>query len=91
MLLDRVGLDARLARADLAITAEGALDHRTRYGKTPRRGGPPREAGRRSAGVASFLTDATERALRMIQLGSRLPAGQAAALVSGTQRPSSVR
>jgi glycerate kinase len=38
-----------------------------------------------------FLTDATERALRMILLGSRLPAGQAAALVSGTQRPSSVR
>ncbi|NEA02465.1 glycerate kinase, partial [Streptomyces sp. SID10116] len=37
-----------------------------------------------------FLTDATERALRMIQLGSRLPL-QAAAPVSGTHRPSSVR
>lgn len=48
-----------------------------------------------------FLTDATERALRMIVLGSRLRTapqpGQAtlkpdqALAVSGTQRPSSVR
>ncbi|MFI7317495.1 glycerate kinase [Streptomyces venezuelae] len=127
VLLDRLDLDARLARADLVITAEGALDHQTPRGKVPaevaRRA---KLSGRpvlvlagtigagahavRSVGVdayssilpapmsmtealgrgGEFLTDATERALRMIQLGSRLPA-QTAAPVSGTQRPSSVR
>ncbi|WP_409240027.1 glycerate kinase [Streptomyces sp. PA5.6] len=127
VLLDRLDLDARLARADLVITAEGALDHQTPRGKVPaevaRRA---KLSGRpvlvlagtigagahavRSVGVdayssilpapmsmtealgrgGEFLTDATERALRMIQLGSRLPA-QAAAPVSGTHRPSSVR
>lgn len=39
-----------------------------------------------------FLTDATERALRMIQIGTRLPSSKTQApVVSGTQRPSSVR
>ncbi|WP_055566228.1 glycerate kinase [Streptomyces atriruber] len=127
VLLDRLDLDDRLARADLVITAEGALDHQTPRGKVPaevarraKRSGRPVLvlAGTigdgahavRSLGVdayssilpapvsltealgrgGEFLTDATERALRMIQLGSRLPA-QTAALVSGTQRPSSVR
>ncbi|WAL95048.1 glycerate kinase [Streptomyces sp. Je 1-369] len=127
VLLDRIDLDARLARADLVITAEGALDHQTPRGKVPaevaRRA---KLSGRpvlvlagtigdgahtvRSVGVdayssilpapmsmtealgrgGEFLTDATERALRMIRLGSRLPT-HAAAPVSGTQRPSSVR
>ncbi|MEV0258190.1 glycerate kinase [Streptomyces sp. NPDC050732] len=133
VLLERLDLDERLARADLVITAEGALDHQTLRGKVPaevarraKRSGRPVLvlAGTigdgahtvRRVGVdaysailpapvsltealgrgGEFLTDATERALRMIQLGSRLPggrvpAGQAAALVSGTQRPSSVR
>ncbi|MET9549397.1 glycerate kinase [Streptomyces sp. NPDC006627] len=128
VLLDRVDLDARLARADLVVTAEGALDHQTRYGKVPaevarraKRAGRPVLVLAGTIGVGAhsvralgvdaysailpapvsltealgrggeFLTDATERALRMILLGSRLPAGQAAALVSGTQRPSSVR
>ncbi|WP_306336121.1 glycerate kinase [Streptomyces sp. KL118A] len=127
VLLDRLDLDDRLARADLVITADGALDHQTPRGKVPaevarraKRSGRPVLvlAGTigdgahavRSLGVdayssilpapvsltealgrgGEFLTDATERALRMIQLGSRLPA-QTAALVSGTQRPSSVR
>ncbi|MEU6821191.1 glycerate kinase [Streptomyces atriruber] len=127
VLLDRLDLDDRLARADLVITAEGALDHQTPRGKVPaevarraKRSGRPVLvlAGTigdgahavRSLGVdayssilpapvsltealgrgGEFLTDATERALRMIQLGARLPA-QTAALVSGTQRPSSVR
>ncbi|QDQ16251.1 glycerate kinase [Streptomyces spectabilis] len=130
VLLDHLDLDARLARADLVVTAEGALDRQTPHGKVPA------EVARRAklsdrpvlalagtigdgahlvraAGVdayssilpapvtltealgrgAEFLTDATERALRMIVLGSRLP-GQAAVAplsVSGTQRPSSVR
>ncbi|TXL89807.1 glycerate kinase [Streptomyces sp. IB2014 016-6] len=35
VLLDRLDLDARLARADLVITAEGALDHQTVRGKIP--------------------------------------------------------
>jgi glycerate kinase len=35
VLLDHVDLDARLARADLVITAEGALDDRTVRGKIP--------------------------------------------------------
>ncbi|MGV9884386.1 glycerate kinase family protein [Streptomyces sp. NPDC003006] len=133
VLLGRLDLDARLARADLVVTAEGALDHQTSYGKIPaevarraKRFGRPVLvlAGTigdgahtvRALGVdaysailpapvsltealgrgGEFLTDATERALRMIRLGTqlsggRLPVGQAAALVSGTQRPSSVR
>jgi glycerate kinase len=41
--------------------------------------------------AAELLTDATERALRMIVLGARLPAQTTAAEVSGTHRPSSVR
>ncbi|MGW6457950.1 glycerate kinase family protein [Streptomyces sp. NPDC055078] len=131
VLLDQLDLDARLARADLVLTAEGALDHQTPRGKVPaevaRRA---KLAGRpvlalagtigegahrvRSIGVdaysailpapvtlpealsrgGEFLTDATERALRMILIGTRLPAHagrQTEAVVSGTQRPSSVR
>ncbi|MGX2997702.1 glycerate kinase family protein [Streptomyces sp. JNUCC 64] len=130
VLLDRLGLDERLARADLVVTAEGALDHQTPRGKVPaevaRRA---KLAGRpvlalagtlgegahqvRSVGVdaygsimpapvsltealgrgGEFLTDATERALRMIQLGTRLGGEPQAAVPagSGTQRPSSVR
>ncbi|MFH8486180.1 glycerate kinase [Streptomyces longisporoflavus] len=140
VLLDHLDLDARLARADLVVTAEGALDHQTPRGKVPaevarraKRSGRPvlvlaGTIGQgahhvRAVGVdayssilpapvsltealgrgGEFLTDATERALRMIVLGSRLKgrtgadrtgAGRTkaqAALVSGTQRPSSVR
>lgn len=130
VLLDHLDLNARLARADLVVTAEGALDHQTPRGKVPaevarraKRFGRPvlvlaGTIGQgahhvRAEGVdaysailpapvsltealgrgAEFLTDATERALRMIVLGSRLkgrPRAQAA-VVSGTQRPSSVR
>ncbi|WP_419994246.1 glycerate kinase [Streptomyces boninensis] len=35
VLLDHLDLDARLAAADLVITAEGALDHQTPRGKVP--------------------------------------------------------
>ena len=35
VLLDRLDLDARLARADLVVTAEGALDHQSVRGKIP--------------------------------------------------------
>ncbi|MEI5100119.1 glycerate kinase [Streptomyces sp. PmtG] len=131
VLLDHLDLDARLARADLVVTAEGALDHQTPRGKVPaevarraKKFGRPvlALAGTigegahlvRAEGVdaysailpapvtltealgrgGEFLTDATERALRMIVLGSRLP-GQtdpaAASAAYGTQRPSSVR
>ncbi|MGW4868493.1 glycerate kinase [Streptomyces chartreusis] len=123
VLLDHLDLDARLARADLVVTAEGALDHQTSRGKVPaevaRRAklygrpvlalaGTLGEGAHEVPGVDAFsgilpapmalaealvraselLTDATERALRMILLGARLPAH---AEVSGTQRPSSVR
>ncbi|MGW4171576.1 glycerate kinase [Streptomyces chartreusis] len=123
VLLDHLDLDARLARADLVVTAEGALDHQTSRGKVPaevaRRAklygrpvlalaGTLGEGAHDVPGVDAFsgilpapmalaealvraselLTDATERALRMILLGARLPAH---AEVSGTQRPSSVR
>ncbi|GAA2551273.1 glycerate kinase [Streptomyces levis] len=129
VLLDHLDLDARLARADLVVTAEGALDHQTPRGKVPaevaRRAklygrpvlalaGTLGEDAHRVPGVdachgilpapmelaeallraSELLTDATERALRMIVLGARLPsaAGRAVqAEVSGTQRPSSVR
>ncbi len=137
VLLDHLDLDARLARADLVLTAEGALDHQTPRGKVPaevaRRAklhgrpvlalaGTLGEGAHEVPGVDAFhgimpapmaladalvraaelLTDATERALRMVLLGSRLPGrpGQPAAVpavvpaaadVSGTQRPSSVR
>lgn len=123
VLLDHLDLDARLARADLVVTAEGALDHQTPRGKVPaevarrakRYGRPvlalagtlgegagevpgvdachgilpaPMELAEALLRAGELLTDATERALRMIVLGSRLPAQ---AEVSGTQRPSSVR
>jgi glycerate 2-kinase len=35
VLLDHLDLDARLAAADLVVTAEGALDHQTPRGKVP--------------------------------------------------------
>ncbi|GAA2234124.1 glycerate kinase [Streptomyces amakusaensis] len=126
VLLDHLDLDARLARADLVLTAEGALDHQTPRGKVPaevaRRAklygrevlalaGTIGEGAHlvRSSGVdayssilpapvsltealgrgGEFLTDATERALRMILIGTRLPVHAEA--VSGTHRPSSVR
>ncbi|MFF6950445.1 glycerate kinase [Streptomyces iakyrus] len=123
VLLDHLDLDARLARADLVVTAEGALDHQTPRGKVPaevaRRaklhGRPvlalagtlgegagdvpgvdachgilpaPMELAEALLRASELLTDATERALRMIVLGTRLPVQ---AEVSGTQRPSSVR
>ncbi|MFF5156944.1 glycerate kinase [Streptomyces sp. NPDC000348] len=109
VLLDHLDLDARLARADLVVTAEGALDHQTPRGKVPaevaRRAklsgrpvlalaGTLGEGAGEVPGVdachgilpgpmalaealvrgAELLTDATERALRMIVLGARLPA-----------------
>ncbi|GLF94124.1 glycerate kinase family protein [Streptomyces yaizuensis] len=130
VLLDHLDLDERLARADLVVTAEGALDHQTPRGKVPAE--VARRAKRydrqvlvlagtigeganqvRSAGVdaysailpapvsltealgrgGEFLADATERALRMILIGTRLPGGPRGPqpVVSGTQRPSSVR
>ncbi|MCD7437560.1 glycerate kinase [Streptomyces lincolnensis] len=123
VLLDHLDLDARLARADLVVTAEGALDHQTPRGKVPaevaRRAklhgrpvlalaGTLGEGAHSVPGVDAYsgilpapmalaealvraselLTDASERALRMILLGARLPVH---AEVSGTQRPSSVR
>nr|WP_322724217.1 glycerate kinase [Streptomyces spongiae] len=123
VLLNHLDLDARLARADLVVTAEGALDHQTPRGKVPaevaRRAklhgrpvlalaGTLGEGAHDVPGVdachgilpapmalaeallraSELLTDATERALRMILLGTRLPVH---AEVSGTQRPSSVR
>ncbi|GHE29767.1 glycerate kinase [Streptomyces thermocarboxydus] len=111
VLLDHLGLDERLARADLVVTAEGALDRQTPRGKVPgevaRRaklaGRPvlaiagtlgegaaevpgvdacqgilpgPMELAEALVRGAELLTDATERALRLIALGARLPAGQ---------------
>jgi glycerate kinase len=109
VLLDHLDLDARLARADLVLTAEGALDRQTPRGKVPaevaRRAklhGRPvlvlagsGEGAHTVPGVDAFtgilpapmaraeaflragelLTDATERALRMVLLGARLPTG----------------
>ncbi len=129
VLLGHLDLDARLARADLVVTAEGALDQQTPRGKVPaevaRRaklhGRPvlalagtlgegahevpgvdachgilpaPMELAEALLRASELLTDATERALRMIVLGARLPLGADRAVhaeVSGTQRPSSVR
>lgn len=133
VLLGHLDLDARLARADLVVTAEGALDRQTPRGKVPaevarraRQSGRPvlvlagtigegaheiRDAGADAYSAilpapvslaealgrgGEFLTDATERALRMIQLGARTtrprtPQHLADAQTAGTQRPSSVR
>ncbi|MEU7488971.1 glycerate kinase [Streptomyces sp. NPDC042319] len=111
VLLDHLDLDARLARADLVVTAEGALDHQTPRGKVPaevarraKRFGRPVLALAGTIGEGAhqveavgvdayssilpapvslhealgrgteFLTDATERALRMVLLGARLAA-----------------
>ncbi|MGW0733293.1 glycerate kinase family protein [Streptomyces sp. NPDC002851] len=110
-LLAPLDLDARLARADLVVTAEGALDHQTPRGKVPaevaRRAklhGRPVLALAGTIGEGAhqvhatgvdaysailpapvtlpealgrggeFLTDATERALRMVLLGANLAA-----------------
>lgn len=112
VLLDGLGLDARLARADLVVTAEGALDGQTTRGKVPAEVARRAKAhGRpvlalagtigagahevRGAGVDAyrgilpapvalaealdrgreFLTDATEEALRMILIGTRIDTG----------------
>jgi glycerate 2-kinase len=109
VLLDHVDLDARLATADLVITAEGAIDFQTPRGKVPaevarraKRYGKPvialagtigkgarhsHDAGIDAyAGIlaapvplteaisnaAALLTDATERALRLILVGAAL-------------------
>lgn len=109
VLLDGLDLDARLARADFVITAEGALDSQTVRGKIPaevaRRahacGVPvlvlagtigPGAQDVRAVGVdaysailpapmtlveaigrsGEFLADATERAMRIMALGTRL-------------------
>ncbi|MFD3815681.1 glycerate kinase [Streptomyces rubiginosohelvolus] len=109
VLLDGLDLDARLARADFVITAEGALDHQTVRGKIPaevaRRaqaaGVPvlvlagtigPGAQDVRAVGVdaysailpapmtlveaigrsGEFLADASERAMRIMALGTRL-------------------
>ncbi|MFF7874854.1 glycerate kinase [Streptomyces californicus] len=109
VLLDGLDLDARLARADVVITAEGALDHQTVRGKIPaevarraRAAGVPvlALAGTigpgaqdvREVGVDAYsailpapmtlveaigrsgelLADATERAMRIMALGTRL-------------------
>ncbi|MFF0743331.1 glycerate kinase [Streptomyces sp. NPDC004111] len=137
VLLDHLDLDARLARADLVVTAEGALDRQTPRGKVPaevarrakllnrpvlvlagtlgdgaheiRAVGADAYSGILPAPIAlaealgrggEFLTDATERALRMIQLGARTartsplrpphPVSRAPQ-TAGTQRPPSVR
>lgn len=108
VLLDHLDLDARLARADLVLTAEGSLDHQTARGKIPaevaRRAklhgkpvlalaGTLGEGAGNTPGIdayrsilpaplpladalthaPTYLTDATEHALRMILLGTRLP------------------
>ncbi|MDQ0747894.1 hypothetical protein QF034_002125 [Streptomyces africanus] len=53
----------------------------------------PKEPAEALPRASELLTDATERALRMIVLGTRLPpvSEPVQAEVSGTQRPSSVR
>ncbi|MEV0777104.1 glycerate kinase [Streptomyces sp. NPDC050433] len=109
VLLDRLDLDARLARADLVITAEGALDHQTVRGKIPAEVASRAHAAGvpvfvlagtigpgahmvRAIGVDAYsailpapmslpeaiegsreiLADATERSLRIVELGTRL-------------------
>jgi glycerate 2-kinase len=106
VLLDHVDLDRRLSTADLVITAEGAIDAQTPWGKIPaevarraKRYGTPVVALAGTVGVdarathdigidafagilpspvpmdealargAEFLTDATERALRLVLVG----------------------
>ncbi|MBK1788396.1 glycerate kinase family protein [Prauserella cavernicola] len=109
VLLDHTGLDARLADADLVITAEGAIDFQTPRGKVPaevarraKRYGKPVIAlagtigrGARAthdAGIDAYagilaapvplteaieraeelVADATERAIRLVLVGSAL-------------------
>ncbi|MFB9965835.1 glycerate kinase [Sinosporangium siamense] len=109
VMLDHVDLDARLAMADLVITAEGAIDFQTPHGKVPaevarraKRYGRPVIAlagtigqGARNtyeAGIDAFagilaapielseamlhagelITDATERSLRLILVGTSI-------------------
>ncbi|MFD9966044.1 glycerate kinase [Amycolatopsis sp. NPDC058986] len=112
VLLDHTGLDAALDDADLVITAEGAIDAQSSFGKVPgevarraKRHGKPVVAlagtigaGARDAydtGIDAFagilpaplplaeaiartaelVTDATERALRLVLVGATLARG----------------
>ncbi|GHH84882.1 glycerate kinase family protein [Streptomyces capitiformicae] len=121
VLLAHLDLDARLARADLVITAEGALDHQTPRGKVPaevaRRAklharpvlalaGTLGEGAHEVPGVDAYtgilpapmalaeaifraselLTDATERALRMVLLGARVTEARSYASPGGPPR-----
>ncbi|RZQ60548.1 glycerate kinase [Amycolatopsis suaedae] len=109
VLLDHVDLDARLAAADLVLTAEGAIDYQTPRGKVPaevarrakRHGKPvialagtigrgarrthdtgidafagilaaPIELAEAMERAAELVTDATERALRLVLVGAAL-------------------
>ncbi|MGW8884505.1 glycerate kinase family protein [Streptomyces sp. NPDC055749] len=124
VLLDHLDLDARLARADLVITAEGALDRQTPRGKIPaevarraklfgrpvlalagtigdgahrvRDSGVDAYSGILPAPVelaealrrgGEFLADATERALRMVLIGTNLaPLGGAGTAAAAADR-----
>ena len=124
VMLDHIDLDALIARADLVITAEGAVDEQTPHGKVPaeiaRRAsaqGTPVIAlagtiGRRARRVhdigigavlsilslplsleesisrcAPLLTEAAERALRLILIGCQLGQAAPAAPVRDAREP----
>ena len=109
IVMDTVGLDAKLTDADLVLTGEGELDYQTVYNKAPigvaeraaRLGIPvvaiagtlgeryhlvhdhgidsaasitsgPMGLAEASERAAELITDATEQALRMMQVGARV-------------------
>ncbi|SDH74608.1 glycerate kinase [Sinosporangium album] len=123
VMLNHVDLDARLAMADLVITAEGAIDFQTPRGKVPaevarraKKYGRPVIAlagtighGAQSsydAGIDAFagilaapialseaisqaeqlITDATERALRLIFVGATIGRAEQVSTVSPARR-----
>lgn len=79
-VLDRLGVDAALARADLALTGEGRLDRTSLLGKAPvalaRRA---RRAGVRCAAVAGSIQDSARPALRRAGLARAVPFSEAGA------------
>jgi glycerate kinase len=109
VMFDHVDLESAIARADLVITAEGAIDEQTPRGKIPaevarrakRHGTPvialagtvganadvnydvgigaivailpgPLELDQALDGASEYLTDATERTLRLLVVGTAL-------------------
>jgi len=80
VLLGHLDLDARLARADLVVTAEGALDHQTPRGKVPAEvAGRAKRYGRPVLALAGTLGEGAHEVPGVDAFSGILPAPMALA------------